>query len=281
MKKLKFVLIICFNFFIILSGYSIEKSQYKCTYKLDFLRDTINMKHFRQETYIVQIGENITKGFTYQKFYIDSLETNAPHKYKELFNASVEESIVAMRKSGDVSHMQNNAFTVGGFASDLYKDYKNNEIRVRDNISTYSFIYTDELSPQNWEIESDTTTILGYASQKATCYYRGRDWIAWFTVDIPISEGPWKFYGLPGLITKIHDSKNHYCFELIGFQKTEEEINTEISRTSEQIDRKEFIRVKMGAKGATIVESDMAQVGLSSGNNQRIKHYDYIEEDYK
>lgn len=258
-----------------------EISQYKCAYKFDFLKDTIAMKHFRQEIYILQIGEKITKGFTYQKFYIDSLKTHAPHIYKELFKASVEESFELMRKTGDISHVQNNAFTVGGFTSDLYKDYEKNEIRIKDNISSYSFVFTDELKPQNWEILNDTSTILGYASQKAVCHYRGRDWIAWFTPEIPIGEGPWKFYGLPGLITKIYDAKNHYVFELIGFQKKEEIIDTNIPRTTQKIDRKEFIRAKMGEKGARIVEGDMAQVGLFSNSNSQDKQYDYIELDYK
>ena len=193
----------------------------------------------------------------------------------------MEEGIEAMRRTGDVSYVQNNTFTIGGFASDLYKDYKKNEIRVKDNISTHSFVFTDELRPQDWIILNDTSTILGYASQKAISHYRGRDWVAWFTPEIPLSEGPWKFYGLPGLITKIHDTKNHYSFELIGFQKVEEIIETKVPRTTQRIDRKEFIRAKMGVKGTGIAESDMAQAGLSSNSNSQNKHYDYIELDYK
>jgi len=37
---------------------------------------------------------------------------------------------------------------------------------------------------------------------------------AWFTREIPIAEGPYKFYGLPGLIIKISDSRDYYSFEL-------------------------------------------------------------------
>lgn len=220
------------------------------------------MEYFRPEIYIVQIGDGITKGFTYQKFYLDSLKTNAPDLYKQLFNASVKESIETMRKTGDVSHVRNGAFHNGSFASDVYKDYKKNEIRVKDNISIYSFMFTDELLPQNWEIQDGITTILGYASQKAICHYRGRDWIAWFTPEVPISEGLWKFYGLPGLITKIHDTKKHYSFELTGFQKIEENIDTHIPRTVQKTTRKEFIRSKMGLTEARINENEMARVGF-------------------
>ncbi|MDR1369102.1 MAG: GLPGLI family protein [Dysgonamonadaceae bacterium] len=266
--------------FSVFSGHSQEKAKYKSAYQFDYLCDTIKMEYFRPETYIVQIGDNITKGFTYQKFYLDSLMTHNPKLHSELFKISVKESIETMRKTGDISHVRNNSFTYGSFASDLYKDYKKNEIYVRDNISTYSFLYKDELKPQDWEILSDTATILGYACQKAQCHYRGRDWEAWFTTEIPISEGPWKFYGLPGLITKLHDRKKHYSFELIGFQEVNETIETKISKNIQKIDRKDFLRAKMGDKANQITQADLAKLGInSSGSSQR--QYDYIELDYK
>ena len=280
MNTLKIIILSFLSFCFFQAGYAKERSEYKCSYRLEYLSDTLARKQFRPEIYIVQVGNNITKGFTYQKFYLDSLQTNNPQLYKTLFNASIQESIEAMRTTGDVSHVHNSAFHYGNFASTLYKDYKKNEIRVVDNISTYSFVFTDELSPQKWEIQNDTATILGYVCQKATCSFRGRNWVAWFTTEIPLSEGPWKFYGLPGLITKVHDTEEHYSFELIGFQKKEETIDTKIPKTVQKIERKEFIRSKMGKKAARITESEMAEVGLPSSNNQKVIHYDYIERDY-
>jgi GLPGLI family protein len=238
------------------------------------------MEYFRQEIYIVQIGDKLTKGFTYQKFYLDSLQKSSPELYRQRFSASVKESIEAMRRTGDLSYVRNNFFTVGGFPSDLYKDYRKKEIRVRDNINIYNFVYKDELKPQDWEILSDTTTILGYHCQKAQCSWRGRDWTAWFTTEIPVSEGPWKFYGLPGLITKLHDTQNHYSFVLISFQETEEPIDIKLPKGTQKIERKEFIRASFGEKGEMINKAEMAKVGLS--NDRPVKsNYDYIERDYK
>ncbi|WP_288005327.1 GLPGLI family protein [Thermonema sp.] len=34
--------------------------------------------------------------------------------------------------------------------------------------------------------------------QKATTFYRGRHWEAWFTTALPLPEGPWKLKGLAG-----------------------------------------------------------------------------------
>ena len=276
-KYVLYIFLVCF--ISCYSCFSQERSKYKCAYQFDFLRDTISMNYFRQEIYIVQIGDKLTKGFTYQKFYLDSLEKASPDLFHQMFNSALAAGMEAMRKTGDVSHMNNNSFHPGAFQSDLYKDYKKNEIRVRDNINIYSMVYTDELKAQDWEILTDTATISGYHCQKAQCAWRGRNWEAWFTQEIPIGEGPWKFYGLPGLITKLHDTKKHYSFELIGFQEIEEPIETKI-KNSQKIERKEFIRTAYGKKGDLIAEAEMAKVGLS--NSEPIKHsYDYIEQDYK
>ncbi|MDR1369104.1 MAG: GLPGLI family protein, partial [Dysgonamonadaceae bacterium] len=131
-----------------------------------------------------------------------------------------------------------------------------------------------------WEILSDTATILGYACQKAQCHYRGRDWEAWFTTEIPISEGPWKFYGLPGLITKLNDRKKHYSFVLTGFQEVNETIETKISKNIQKIDRKDFLRAKMGDKAKQITQADLAKIGINSSGSSQCQ-YDDIELDYK
>jgi GLPGLI family protein len=276
----KFVL--CFilvGFFSGYSCYSQEKARYKCAYQFDFLSDTLTMKYFRQEIYIVQIGDNLTKGFTYQKFYLDSLEKQSPDLFREFFKTSVKNSFESWKRTGDISYVHNINVSYGAFPSDLYKDYRKREIRVRDNINIHSFVYKDELKPQDWEILNDTTTILGYHCQKAQCSWRGRDWTAWFTTEIPVSEGPWKFYGLPGLITKLHDTQNHYSFVLISFQETEEPIDTKLPKGTQKIERKEFIRASFGEKGEMISKAEMAKVGLS--NDRPIKsNYDYIERDY-
>lgn len=65
-----------------------------------------------------------------------------------------------------------------------------------------------------WQLREDTATIAGFPCQKAECYYGGRHWIGWFTSTVPVSSGPYKFCGLPGLIVKIGDNEGDYNFEL-------------------------------------------------------------------
>ena len=73
----------------------------------------------------------------------------------------------------------------------------------------YVFESRDEMK---WKIEKETKNLENYKLQRATTNFGGREWIAWFSSDIPISEGPYKFRGLPGLILFLEDSKQNFVF---------------------------------------------------------------------
>lgn len=81
--------------------------------------------------------------------------------------------------------------------------------------------YEEKWIGQDWTLQADTASFLGHQCQKATCHWRGRDYIAWFAPDIPIRRGPWKFGGLPGLIMKVHDVDSLYVFEAVAIEKGE------------------------------------------------------------
>jgi len=93
--------------------------------------------------------------------------------------------------------------------SEYFKDFLTGELteyaRMPEFMEKNNFLYTEPIPVQNWIVSDDTLTVAGYLCQKATCRFRGRDYIAWFSNDIPISNGPWKFGGLPGLILKVYD----------------------------------------------------------------------------
>ncbi|MCC3213655.1 GLPGLI family protein [Chryseobacterium sp. X308] len=71
---------------------------------------------------------------------------------------------------------------------------------------------------QNWKIHKVKDKISGFNVQKASLDFAGRKWIAWFTTEIPIQDGPYKFHGLPGLILKIEDETKSHCFVLKGMR---------------------------------------------------------------
>ena len=73
--------------------------------------------------------------------------------------------------------------------------------------------------PLKWEVQKETFTYTNFSVQKAKVNYGGRGWEAWFTTDVPISDGPYIFKGLPGLIVKIFDMNKEYVFTLKEVKK--------------------------------------------------------------
>lgn len=71
---------------------------------------------------------------------------------------------------------------------------------------------------KQWEISAETTEIDGLQTQKATCTFGGREWTAWFSPEIPINNGPYKFGGLPGLILKMASEDGDYTITFAGIE---------------------------------------------------------------
>lgn len=65
---------------------------------------------------------------------------------------------------------------------------------------------TDTLQPIQWILTGETKEILGLPCQKALGDFKGLRYAAWFTTKVPVSDGPWKFNGLPGLILEVYSS---------------------------------------------------------------------------
>lgn len=59
-----------------------------------------------------------------------------------------------------------------------------------------------------WDIKDEIKKIGKFNCQKATIEFRGRVYTAWFTTEIPVPFGPWKFQGLSGLILEVYDNDN-------------------------------------------------------------------------
>ncbi|MDV3956321.1 GLPGLI family protein [Elizabethkingia anophelis] len=106
-------------------------------------------------------------------------------------------------------------------------------------VSTYNKrLSVTDLRKQIWHIEKVTDKHKGFNVQKAITDFAGRRWIAWFTVDIPIPDGPYKFHGLPGLILKLEDTTGSHKFNLTGIKNNIPDYNNypEINTRSPQID---------------------------------------------
>ena len=109
----------------------------------------------------------------------------------------------------------------------IYKDRDEKHIYTLDKElvgAEKSVFLNEEIHPQQWTIESDTCRILNYLCNKATTKFRGREYEVYFAPEIPVNDGPWKLYGLPGLILAAKTTDGVFSFQAIGIQKVNDKL---------------------------------------------------------
>lgn len=118
------------------------------------------------------------------------------------------------------------------------KENKNTSI---DFIGTKrGFLVNDDQLKYTWKITNETKKIKNHTCYKATTTFRGNDFEAWFTPEIPINAGPWKWYGLPGLIVEAYDTEKKHIFLLEKLEKLTEEVPFPI-KNFKNITLKEYV----------------------------------------
>lgn len=104
----------------------------------------------------------------------------------------------------------------------LYEDtYLNwpeaGELTVRTGMVREEFEYTEPVPQMTWQfLNIPPKTVCGYQCMAAGTTFRGRQYTVWFAPEIPISAGPWKFSGLPGLILAVEESSGIFSWEAVG-----------------------------------------------------------------
>lgn len=92
------------------------------------------------------------------------------------------------------------------------KDFSDHKMFSREVSIINHYYVTDIIPTVDWVIYPEEKIIGGYKSKKAEGFFRGRNYTVWFTPEIPISNGPWKLGGLPGLILEVTDEEGRVQF---------------------------------------------------------------------
>lgn len=106
------------------------------------------------------------------------------------------------------------------------------------------YYYEAPIPVLKWEMAAETKEILGYSCQKAITTLYGRKWIAWFTSQVPVSDGPWLLTGLPGLILEASDDENIFNFTAIGIKKINSDEVCLPDRKAIKCTRDEFLKYR-------------------------------------
>jgi GLPGLI family protein len=213
-----------------------DQARVECLYRLTYQRDTTDAK-MRTEILRLQIGRKLSRCENQASLYMDSVMTAALHE--------------SQASHGDNEHINinlngtpNSKFT-GEYKAVVFKVPTTSTVVVYDHIGATNYYYQEPASPFAWTISPATATIGGYPCQRATTTFGGRTWEAWFTRTVPLSDGPYKFYGLPGLIVKISDLRGHYVFELTKLRPLAPPVAIDPPKTDAKLIAKaDFVRGK-------------------------------------
>ena len=177
--------------------------------------------------------------------YKDSLKSTPSGRAKE--NEMFKAAVAAYTEKRDRSVMETVTYRTMLYVT---KDIVNSTSTVYDQAGLVNCgYYTEPFSELNWEINEDSTkNVLGYNCIKANIDYHGRKWDVWFTPDIPIQEGPWKFCGLPGLILEASEPSGQHHFTVTGIEKSEREITPVYNAQKyEKMNRKDMLKERRNA----------------------------------
>lgn len=155
--------------------------------------------------YILISDGHKSKFYSPKTEYIDSIEST-PEGF-ESFNTF--KRICYEKKRQDMIPRVDGSFYIS-------KSKKDKNIRTYDVASGTRFKWDEPMTDIKWSVTDSIKSILGYECFQASTIYHGRQWTVWFAPDIPLQDGPWKLYGLPGLILEAVCEGGQYHFTADG-----------------------------------------------------------------
>jgi len=194
------------------------------TYLLKAKFDT-RTEHRVEEFFLLQIGDN-------RAFFASevSLKSDSVMANSKTMTKNSDGSTTLSWKNGTVIPKTNFNFTI---------------IQSNENIQYFDFagmslLTYKESVIKNWKLIDETKVINTINCKKAEVTFKGRNWIAWYSPEIPFPYGPMKFSGLPGLIIKITDDKGDFDFEILksvsDFKLKGKLVNIKKSRFTEAVE---------------------------------------------
>lgn len=198
-KKLLQLLILLYSVLYYTQSYKQDTLRGEFTYRLRAKFDT-RTDNRHEELFTLQVGDKRAFFASVVSLKGDSVMANSGTTTN-----NPDGSITLGWKEGITIPKTNFNFTI---------IQSNESIQYFDSVAMSLLTYK-EPAIKNWKLLNETKVINTINCKKAEVAFKGRNWIAWYSPEIPFPNGPMKFSGLPGLIIKITDDKGDFDFELV------------------------------------------------------------------
>ena len=214
------------NLFLILGVLAIAQNK-RFIYEYKFISDSTNVDDVKTEMMFLDTTKDGSKYYSYTVFNSDSL-----------MKVDLEKQLAATGSINVKSDMQKGSVRYS--VTKTYPDYK---INLHRRLGMEAYNISDDRKI-NWKILPEKEKIGEWNAQKAEADFAGRHWIAWFSTEIPIQDGPYKFRGLPGLIVKIEDKTGSHKMELKGIKNITGNVDINVFEVKEiAVNLKQFQKV--------------------------------------
>lgn len=174
-------------------------------YKFTHIMDTTKRALARTDNMVLFVGKNASAYKSYDQLVAD-------RQFKKTYADAVASSPDGHPRGINRSDV--------GPRSQYFQYPGEQKLFTKDYVMVNAYLIEEAMPAINWTISNDTATFGGLHCQKATGYFKGRDYIVWFSPDLPVHTGPWKLNGLPGVIVDARDTKNEVVFAFNGVEKT-------------------------------------------------------------
>lgn len=250
-------------------GYDAHGTDFRAVYRFEYTKDSIRSIKGEDILYL-EISDNSSLCFSYHTYYTDSLHATpgGDAVWAKLFTAALEK---------DGPHTTSFPHKRSKFLITKYP--ASDTIRIKDVIDQDIYEYDTFKSEFHWQLCDSTKTISGFEAYKATCRYHGREWMVWFSPDIPFSDGPWLFCGLPGLVLEAHDKDNLFFFHLTGLTSNPEPKKDWLGK-GKQTDRITFLK-KRHQYLKNLPRISNAIIGTNAPEGKDTRYLDGLEPDFK
>lgn len=180
----------------------------KISYKFSARIDSTIENSKREDLIILEFGKKYSKCFSFYRVLRESMLAG---------QFSEQQKIGAEKFSINLGN-----FTKNGTTVKYFRNSNSNIITLTDQLLMDSYLIKDTVLDMKWTLQMDTATFVGYFCNKATTTFRGRKYSAWYTTEIPMPYGPYKFGGLPGVILFLNEEKGNFEFQCISIETLKE-----------------------------------------------------------
>ena len=176
----------------------VDSTRIEVRYVLQFKHHAAQAQPY-EDIRVLQIGRQTVKEYSDIVYHYDSLAT-------ENFRKGLP--------------TQSNTHVTHPYELFTYPRTRTLQVKHRLLLNAGVLCYEAPYPAPVWQFSAEAPVeVAGYTCGRATTRWGGRTYVAWYTTDIPLPYGPYKFHGLPGLVLRVEEAGGMYRWEAFSIRQ--------------------------------------------------------------